>query len=113
MTERSNIEIQVLKCSCLSPQSFEPKLLFQSDNFFQKPLNSLQAIWDQPAATARAHFGNSPGAEGAPGRLRVLVTSLIRHPLTSQFTGGYWRLLRRELFFHCPSKTRIGVWDSS
>lgn len=35
---RSNIKIQVLKCSCLSPYSFEPKLLFQLDNFFQKPL---------------------------------------------------------------------------
>ena len=38
MIKRSNIQTQVLKCSCLSPYSFEPKLLFQLDNFFQKPL---------------------------------------------------------------------------
>lgn len=38
MIKRANVQIQVLKCSCLSSYSFEPKLLFQLDNFFQKPL---------------------------------------------------------------------------
>lgn len=62
MTERSNTQIQVLKCSCLSLRSFEAQLLFQLDNFFQKPLelkkpasylrsaccNCQSTFWEQP-----------------------------------------------------------------